>query len=302
MEKDHVNYHKIAKLLSFGLFLFTWQLISLPALASDSAKMVREIQKNVSSIQRKITTQPKNAETKLAETMTLFKALESTDPTNRNISRLKKKLEKLDKKLAKRLRRSVKPANSSTTLRPVHKPKQSTKNSSSSSKTLTTGKGEKLPSSVVSRMKKIDKNLAKINKSLDSNSLQRAKLNFNKVNKILKEIDSRYGKKISTGHPDMVALKERITTVNTRLQRMINKDMESTNSELKAKQDNKALAETWIKNMSTFVSRDSDKRLIVLLHKLSGDAVAKNKANYNEASNLFKKYQAIEFPLGKPMG
>ncbi len=294
-------HRNLARYLSLGAILLSCQLTSAPVLAADTAGMVREIQKSFSSIQRKIVTQPKQAETLLAESMALFEQLKAADPADSNIPRLEKKIEQLNAKLSKRLGHSVKPVQSTASAAP----KPATKTLApppEPAPTATAAAGaEKLPSAVSSRIKKIDKMLDNTNKALDRNSVQRAEMEFKKVDKTLKEIHSRYGDKIPAGHPEMTALDERIAAVDQRLQASAGAAAASAAEAQKAEDDNAALAEAWIGKMTPYVARDSDKRLNERLHELSGEAAAANRRHYDEALALFQEYETVVFPLGKPM-
>jgi hypothetical protein len=162
-------------------------------------------------------------------------------------------------------------------------------------------KVDKLPGAVTSRIKKIDKSLDKVNKDLDRNSVQRAEFEFKNVRKIYNEIQDRYGDQAPADHPEMIALSERIATVENRLQGMVGEAAAAEASANKAKEENAALASQWNGRLASFVTSGSDKRLETMPWKLNEEDAARNRKNYQEAVVLFREYETVSFPLGKPM-
>ncbi len=298
------QHGRLIRVLSLAALIFAFQPATGPAFAADTAGMVRQIQKSFSSIQRRIVTQPKKAEEELAKTMALFEELRTADPSDRNIPRLEKKIEQLSGKLEKRLGRTVKPVQRAASSPLTPAPKAALEELPPAHPTppaAPTGQATKLPGSVVSRIKKIDKSLGKVNTALDKHSVQRADFEFKKVNKILKEIQDRYGDKAPPEHPEMVALGRRIAQTERRLRGAADTAAEAADKDKRAKEANAALAEEWIGKMAPYIARESDKRLSDRLWELTGEEAARNRQHYDEASALLREYATVDFHLGKPM-
>ncbi len=293
------NFKK-AMVSAMSLFVAAF-LITGTTSAADTAGLVRQIQKSFSPIQRHITTQPQQAEKELAEVMTLLQELKTADPENRNIPRLEKKIDQLNKKLAKRLGKTVKPVTRPSSPPPPPRKKALQETAPTTAKPVSTQaiaatKGEKLPGGVTSRTKRIDKALDKVTKALGKNSVQRAELEFKKVTKIRKEIQDRYGDKIPPGHPEIVALDERIAEVEKRLKMTAGEAAAAALAAKKAEEEKAALVKEWASKLDAYTTRGSDKWLDEKIWNLKGEAAERNRRNYAEATALFAEYKKVEFP------
>ncbi len=297
-----MRYFQLTRALIFAAVALSSQLSPGLVFAEDAAGMVRQIQKSFSSIKRNIVTQPSKAEMQLAETMALFQELKSVAPDDNNIPRLQKSIDDLDAKLAKRLGRTVKPVEAQAA--PPPRPAAQEEKTSAPALTVKPATGNangKLPGGVTSRIKKIDQALGKVNKALDRNSVQRAEMEFKQVDKTVAEIQQRYGDKAPADHPEMMALSERIAQAESRLKQAAGAASEAAAAQQQAEDDNAALADAWRARLTSYASRDGDKYLSDMPWKLEGAAVERNRVLYAEALALMQEYDAVNFPLGKPM-
>ncbi len=84
-----------------------------------------------------------------------------------------------------------------------------------------------LPGGVVSRIKKMNKELAKVEKKLEkgagtpSDRANRAKLDLNRAKTFMKEIEQRYADAYASGHPDMLAAKDHLAVVQQRWEKAL---------------------------------------------------------------------------------
>ncbi len=293
-----MRYGHLSRLLVLVGIILSVQLSPGLVAAEDAAGMVRQIQKSLNSIKRRIVTQPGKAEAELAETMAMFEELKAAEPNDENISRLDKSIDDLQAKLAKRLGRTVQPLGKTAAPKPVE-PKDEVP--AVVPKSAPAVAGSELPAAVKSRIRKIDKALDKVNKALDRNSVQRAEMEFERVDKTLQEIQKRYGDKAPPDHPEMMALSERIGRVESRMQQAAGDAAAGAAAQQRAEDENAELADAWLGKLSPFVSRGGERYLSDMPWKLQGAAVERNRGLYTEAQALFKEYQAVSFPLGKPM-
>lgn len=271
--------------------------------SADSAELIKQIQKSFSPVKRHIVTQPQKAATELSETMALFEELKAADPENSQIPQLNEQITKFDEQLSKRLGKGVQPV-SSTTAPPAPKKPEVTLSKAPLPAVSTppaTGVAEKLPSGVLSRIKKIDTSLEKAKKALANQSTQRAELEYKSAAGTYAEIQQRYQNTFPDNHPEIVALTKRMAEVNTQIETAASAEAGMAAAGQQAAESNKALADAWIEKMGPFITRDSDKYLDQTGWNKEAADFAKIRSNYGEAAKVMAEYRKVDFPLGKPM-
>ncbi|MBC8211748.1 MAG: hypothetical protein H8E21_11860 [Gammaproteobacteria bacterium] len=257
------------------------------AQAASGNDQVKQVERKISSIKRGIATSPSKAEQDLLQARELLAELEQSEPDNKKLPQLQKNIETLGQQLEKRLGRPIggsapEPKKSSA---PV---KQATLPSS-------------LPSSVSSRIKKIDGYLDAVETALAKDQLQTATSRLNSAQKVMDEIQSRYSSKIPAGNEEMKVATERLSAVTQQHNQAAAAAASESANQAANQQKKEAQSQEWIEKFAPFNDRKSDSYLLMgsSFNSASEAEQKKSRAAYAKANSLLAEYQTTDFPYGK---
>ena len=187
----------------------------LSAHAAVGADLAKQIEKDLRAVERKIVTAPSKAETELEAVKNLFSQLQQESPNHPKLSAFAQKIDKLDSKLAKRLGRDVKPVsgNSGQTGSAAKPP---AKEIVKKEKDTASENVEKLPGGVTSRLKNMNSEMDKAEKSLAKGSgsasdrATRAEQYLKRAHGYKDEIEKKYAGQYSEDHPDVATAYDRL--------------------------------------------------------------------------------------------
>ncbi len=173
---------------------------SVKAAAPD--ELAKQIEGELSGIQRRIVTEPSRAEKEFLEVREQLKQLKEAAPNHAKLATPTKRAADLQAKLEKRLEHPVGGSANKEETKPAagSKPKAPSD----------------LPSSVVSRLKRLEDTLNAVVTALEKNQLQTAGTKLAQATKLMDEIQSRYGEKIPADNDQMKAAINRLSTIGSR--------------------------------------------------------------------------------------
>ena len=158
-----------------------------------------------------------------------------------------------------------------------------------------------LPGSVVSRLKQMDTALSAVATALEKNRLQTAGTKLKAAQKLMDEIQKRYGNKIPAGNREMEAAKARLATAVKKYT-----EAESAATALAAaraakEQQKEAQSQEWIDKFSPFFDSDTGKYLLMgaEFNRATDPEKEKCRQAYAEANKLMVAYRKAEFTHGK---
>ena len=164
--KSNLNGFTLAMIFVLVAAMLLGTAVMNAETANDPAK---QIERKLSKLKRDISTSPSRAEKEWLEAREMLSILENSDPNHAKIPSLQKRIEELGDKLEKRLGRPIGGS----------PPEIKKQKSVQKQGTVSTG----LPSSVTSRLQKINKALDAVEISLAKNQLQTAEKKLNTANK-----------------------------------------------------------------------------------------------------------------------
>ena len=269
-------------IMAAGMILFT-NIMSADA-ADDTAK---NIERKLSKVKRSISTSPSRAEKDWLEAQAMLSELEKSNPNHTKISTLQKSMEQLGKKLEKRLGR---PIGGSA---PEIKKKEPAKKQATASSDL--------PSSVTSRLSKINTALNSVEVALTKNQLQTAESKLKLAHKNMDEIEKRYSKKIPEGNQEMKTVSDRLANVTVKVTQAKASAGAAAEAEANIEKQKEAQSQEWIDRFASFVDYDSDSYLLMgsNFNSASEERQKRCRQAYDEANALMAEYQKTEFPYGK---
>ena len=163
--------------------------------------------------------------------------------------------------------------------------------------TVSTG----LPSSVTSRLQKINKALDAVEISLAKNQLQTAEKKLTTANKTMDELENRYSKKIPADNAEMKAATDRLAAVTAQVNQAQAAAAESAEAEASQKEQKDAQSREWIAKFSPFLDPASESYLLIGsdFNSASKEKQEKCRQAYARANSLMAEYQKTEFPYDK---
>ena len=252
--------------------------------AAEPDELAKQIAKNFSSIKRRIVTEPSRAEKELLETRKLLAQLKTASPNHAKLATLEKSEESLTKQLEKRLGRPV----GGSAAKEEEKPKTPAKLTTPSS----------LPSSVVSRLKQMDRALEAVAPALEKDRLQTAETKLKQATKIMEEIQKRYGSKIPAGDAQMKAATERLAAATNKVKQARTAADASAAAAAEAKRLKEEQSGQWMAKFAPFRDPKSDQYLLIG-SSFNGASEARQKQcrqAYAKANQLMAECQKAEFP------
>ncbi len=255
--------------------------------AATPDELVKQVEKTLSSVQRRIVTEPGRAEKEFLEAHDLLKQLKEAAPDHAKLAALIKRADDLETKLAKRLGRPVGGSAEKPETAPVEAPKQTAPSD--------------LPSSVVSSLKRLQDTLNAVVMALEKSQLQTAATKLTQAKKIMDEIQSRYSQKIPQGHAEMKAATDRLASVAAQYeQAKANADAVAA-AAAQAKQQKEAQSKEWLAKFSPFFDLKSGQYLLMGSSFNTAPEAEQQRCrqSYAQANDLMASYQKTEFPHGK---
>lgn len=249
--------------------------------------LAKQIEKNLSSVKRRIVTAPSQAEKELLDTRELLAKLKAAAPDHTKLESLQKSADDLAANLEKRLGRPIGGAAPQEEAKPAT-PAKSAEPSA-------------LPSSVTSYLKRIETSLEAAVTALEMNRLQTAGTRLEQAQKLMQEVQTRYGSKIPAEDPQMKAATERLAAVETKVKQAQSSAAASAAEEAAIKQKKEAQSKEWMARFAPFRDFKSDQYLLIGAQFNSASEAEKEKCRqaYAKANQLMAEYQKTEFPHGK---
>jgi len=248
--------------------------------------LVKQIEKTLSGVQRRIVTAPSRAEKEFIEARKMLAQLKEASPSHTKLATLQKRADGLATKLEKRLGRPIGGAKKEEVKpkAPPQKPAAST-----------------LPRAVVSGLKQMDTALKAAATALEKDRLQTAVRNVKNAQKKMDEIQRRYGKKIPADNEEMKAAAARLAAALEKVAQA-QSATEVAAAALAAKEQQKeAQSNEWFDKFSPFFDSKTGKYLLMgsSFNSASDAEKAKCRQAYAEANALMAAYKKVEFPHGK---
>ncbi len=232
-------------------------------------------------------TEPSRAEKEFLQVREQLKQLKGTAPDHAKLATLTKRAADLQAKLEKRLGHPVGDSANKEEAKPAAAPKPKAPSD--------------LPSSVVSRLKRLEDTLNAVVTALEKNQLQTAGGKLAQARKLMDEIQSRYGKKIPAGNDQMKAATNRLSAVGSQYaQAKASADAKAAaTAEAKAQRD--AQSKEWMTKFSPFFDFKSGDYLLIgaAFNRASEEEQKKCREAFAKANELMAAYQKAEFPFGK---
>jgi uncharacterized protein (DUF3820 family) len=255
--------------------------------ATEPDALAKQIERNLSRIQRGIATGPSRAEKDMLATRKLLAQLKEAAPNHAKLAPLEKKAADLTKKLEKRLGRPVGGSAPKEETKPAAAPKPAAPSN--------------LPSSVVRSLKQMDTALNAVVTALEKNRLQTAGTKLKQAQKLMAEIQKRYGKKIPAGDATMKAATERLAAIGAKFIQAESAAAASAAAAAEIEQLKEAQSREWIDKFSPFFDSDTGQRLLIgaAFHRASEAEKEKCLQAFAKANELMAAYQKAEFPHGK---
>lgn len=255
--------------------------------AAEPDALAKQIERNLSRIKRGIATGPSRAEKDMLETRKLLAQLKEAAPDHAKLATLEKTAADLTEKLEKRLGH---PVGGSAT-------QEETKPAAPSQPTAPSN----LPSSVVSRLKRMETALNAVVTALEKNQMQTAGTKLKQAQKLMDEIQTRYGSKIPAGDTQMKAATERLATIAAKFKQAESAAAADAATAAAAKQQKEAQSKEWLDKFAPFYDTKSGKYLLIgaAFNRASEAEQEKCRQAFAEANQLMAAYQKTDFPHGK---
>ena len=158
-----------------------------------------------------------------------------------------------------------------------------------------------LPSTVSSRVTKIEAAIVAIEQALKKDQLSTAQRRLSEINVIMKEINDRYKGKFEENDPVYVAMITRLDAATKAISDAEGLSSSAKEAEELAKKAKEELSAKWIQRFAPFLEAKGEKDLPTgsSLNYLPEDKQAIAKASAREAQILFDEYKNTQFPHGK---
>ena len=286
--------------LTAGFFLFA---VVIPAEAADD--LPKQIERKLSKVKREIPTSPSRAEKGWLEAREMLTQLENTDSGHAKIPALQKSIQQLGQKLEKRLGRPIGGSPPEVKKKDTAQKQKTTqkKKPTQTQKTVQKQKTApaKLPSSVTSRLRKINTALDAVETSLTKNQLQSAETKLKTAHKTMDEIQKRYSSKIPAGNEEMKKATDRLAAVTGKVDQAKASAAEMAEAEGAMRKEKEAQSNEWVEKFSLFLDPKSDSYLLIgaQFNRASEEEQKKCREAYARANALMAEYKKVEFPHGK---
>lgn len=255
--------------------------------AAGPDDLAKTIEQTLSGVQRRITTEPARAEKELLEARNLLAQLKEAVPDHAKLAALVKQAEDLTTKLERRLGR---PVGGSAEKKEEAKPAE-TPNPVPSD----------LPNAVVSQLKRLEDTLNAVVAALEKNQLQTAGTKLGQAQKLMDEIQSRYGQKIPAGNAEFKAATDRLIAVGTQYDQAKSTADAAAAAAAEAAQQKETQSKEWLAKFAPFFDPKGDQYLLIgsSFNTASQADQEKCRQAYAKANELMAAYKKTEFPHGK---
>jgi len=253
--------------------------------ADESDDLVKQIEKALSGVNRRIVTEPSRAEKELIGAQGLLAQLKASSPDHNKIPTLEATFGTLTKKLEKRLGRPV----GRSAKKEVEKPKKRKEPPSD------------LPSSVLSRLKKMDAALSAVDAALEKDQLQTATRKLGEAKKLMAEIEKRYGAKIPDGNEEFLSAVARLEEMDQKVSGAVKSAADGAAADAAARQEKEAQSQEWIDRFGLFFDHGSDSylRMGAEFNRASDEEKKQTRDAFARANALLPLYEKAEFAQGK---
>ena len=246
--KSDKNTNRLTPTVIWALMIATFGgLASVKAIEPDD--LAKQIEKLLSGVQRRIVTEPSRAEKEFIEANKMLAQLKGASPKHVKLATLQKRADSLKTKLEKRLGRPIGGSDKKEETKPKPVPQKPTSST--------------LPSSVVSRLKRMDAALSAVATALEKNRLQTASTKLKAAQKLMDEIKKRYGKNIPAGNKEMEAAKARLATAVKKYTEAESAATAQAAAQAAKEQQKEAQSQEWIDKFSPFFDTDTGKYLLM---------------------------------------
>lgn len=154
-----------------------------------------------------------------------------------------------------------------------------------------------LPSTVSSRVKKVNAALDQVDKQLEADHLTTAQRKLTEAQKTAKEITDRYKDKFDESDADYKAMTDRLAAATAKVEAAAKAAADKEKSGKEAQAANEALCKEWTEKLKPFTDHKSELYLRVgaELNGASPEDQAKSKAAYAKARELMAEYRKVQF-------
>lgn len=255
--------------------------------AATPDELAKQIERTLSGVQRRIVTEPSRAEKEFLEAREQLKQLKEAAPDHAKLATLTKRADDLQTKLEKRLGHPVGGTKEKEETKPAAAPKPKVPSD--------------LPSSVVSSLKRLEDTLNAVIVALEKSQLQTARTKLAQAQKLMDEIQSRYGEKIPAGNDQMKAATERLSAVGSQYAQAKSNADAMAAATAEAKQQQAAQSKEWMAKFSPFFDPKSGQYLLIgaAFNRASEAEQETCRQAFAKANELMATCQKTEFPHGK---
>jgi hypothetical protein len=161
--------------------------------------------------------------------------------------------------------------------------------------------GADLPSSVASRVKRINTALVAADEALENDRLATAQRKLKEANRYFDEIKKRYAGKFDESDPEYTAMLERLSASAAKVATAESASESAAAAAKNAEEANEALCKEWIEKLRPFIDHDSDDclRIGAAFNRSSPEQQAASRAAFPKAKALYEDLQSVSFPRGK---
>ncbi len=246
--------------------------------AADADTMAREINTELRAAERQMHSGKHEEASAALEAIGLkLEALKAADARHRQLRSLESKFSRLKKDVERRTKKTVSTPSSGTAPREAAQPGTA---------------GDKLPSGVTYRLKKI-------NDALDGRRMREDPFD------LMEEIETKYGGQYPADHPEIVAAKKRLAELEAERKGAAEAEAAATEKAEADKVAREAESAVWVKKLEVYTDRYDEvnsrvnPKYVAPTTTQDVKELKRLQENYDEASALFAEYKKVPFPHGK---
>jgi hypothetical protein len=160
-----------------------------------------------------------------------------------------------------------------------------------------------LPSSVASRVKRINTLVEAVDTALEADRLMTAQRKIKDANKVLAEIEKRYSGKFDESDPEYVAMLDGLEAAEAKVRAAEDAAAGADAAAKEAEAANEALCAEWIERLRPFVDHESADCLLIGadFNRAAPERQARCRAAFPKARALHEELQSVSFPTGRSM-
>lgn len=163
--------------------------------------------------------------------------------------------------------------------------------------TLSATAAADLPSTVASRVKKVEAALTAADQAIEKGQMQTAERKLKEAERPLKEIADRYSGKFDENDPVYKAMVEHLAATTAKVKGEAAKEAGALAANAEARAKHEAHCQEWVDKLGPFVDHKSDLYLPIgsRLNSASPEVQARAQASFQKAKVLFAEYQKVKF-------